>query len=131
LLAQCAQRKPHIHPQLVRLVGTRPLMLARLALGPQLGVDRADVPKRGLGGAPRILRRHALLDEFARAHLEMKAELVADVARGVRLEAAKDSTHGCLRQAVAADSARLTAEAKRDQRFLSVRRWARPAAVSV
>src|SRR6185503_4934181 len=96
------------------------------ALVAALRFDGLDVAEGGRGGAAGILGRHAALDEFARAHLEVESDLVGDVAPAV--SEAEGSLHGQLR---AVARARLTARECSTQREVSARSSRRPAVVRV
>src|SRR5690348_16260008 len=116
-------------------------------------LDGAHVPERFGRSAPRILWGESLLDELLRAHLEVEANLVVHVARGIgtTLAQSEDTLHRLppkrartgerrcgLQRAVHAAThaedaanARVTAFAYWDHRADSARSFVRPARVSV
>lgn len=53
---------------------------------PKLAVDRADVAEDARGLAPGVVGAHPGLDEFAGPHLEVKRELVPDIAGRIRAD---------------------------------------------
>ena len=72
-------------------VAARVLARAHRALVTTFRLDGGDVAERCGRGAPRLRWWHAALDEFARAHLEVKADLIGDVA--LAMGEAEGSSH--------------------------------------